>query len=132
MQNSETALAQLADAWVQAKHAEAQANAHRVAIEEEIIAITGAKDEGRETHTAGTYKIVVIGKLTYKADITEIETLSRNFPDNLKVLKTTIAIDEPKLKKLREFRPDLYKRLSPALTVKPAKTGIQIESRDNV
>lgn len=132
MQNSETALAALAAAWVQAKAEETQANAKRVAIEEEIIAITGAKDEGRETHRAQAYKIIVIGKQTYKADIAEIEALSRNFPDNFKVTKTSITLDEPKIRKLREFRPDLYKKISPALTVKPAKVGIQIESDDNV
>jgi non-homologous end joining protein Ku len=51
MTNRETALEALASAWVKAKTAEIEANALRVSIENEIIAITGAKDEGRETHT---------------------------------------------------------------------------------
>ena len=43
MSNRETALEALASAWVKAKTAEIEANALRVSIETEIIAITGAK-----------------------------------------------------------------------------------------
>ena len=127
MTNEETALASLADAWVKAKAAEAEANATRVAIEAEIIAITGAKDEGRETHTLPNHKITVIGKLTYKAEFEPLHELTEQWPDQFQVIKYEPKLNEPQIRKIREMRPDLYRQIAQHLTVKPAKTGINIE-----
>ncbi len=127
MTNEETALASLADAWVKAKAAEAEANATRVAIEAEIIAITGAKDEGRETHTLPSHKLTVIGKLTYKAEFEPLHELTEQWPDQFQVIKYEPKLNEPQIRKIREMRPDLYRQIAQHLTVKPAKTGINIE-----
>jgi hypothetical protein len=127
MTNEETALASLADAWVKAKAAEAEANATRVAIEAEIIAITGAKDEGRETHTLPNHKLTVIGKLTYKAEFEPLHELTEQWPDQFQVIKYEPKLNEPQIRKIREMRPDLYRQIAQHLTVKPAKTGINIE-----
>jgi hypothetical protein len=128
MTNEETALASLADAWVKAKAAEAEANATRVAIEAEIIAITGAKDEGRETHTLPNHKLTVIGKLTYKAEFEPLHELTEQWPDQFQVIKYEPKLNEPQIRKIREMRPDLYRKIAQHLTVKPAKTGITVES----
>jgi len=127
MTNEETALASLADAWVKAKAAEAEANALRVSIEAEIIAITGAKDEGRETHTLPNHKLTVIGKLTYKAEFEPLHELTEQWPDQFQVIKYEPKLNEPQIRKIREMRPDLYRQIAQHLTVKPAKTGINIE-----
>ena len=127
MHNSETALASLADAWVQAKAAEAEANAKRVAIEAEIIAITGAKEEGRETHTLPSHKLTVIGKLTYKAEFEPLHELTEQWPEQFQVIKYEPKLNEPQLRKIREMRPDLYRQIAQYITVKPAKTGITVD-----
>lgn len=127
MTNEETALASLADAWVKAKAAEAEANATRVAIEAEIIAITGAKDEGRETHTLPNHKITVIGKLTYKAEFEPLHELTEQWPEQFQVIKYEPKLNEPQIRKIREMRPDLYRQIAQHLTVKPAKTGITVD-----
>ncbi|MFN8996212.1 MAG: hypothetical protein ACK5X3_21450, partial [Pseudomonadota bacterium] len=114
-------------AWVKAKAAEAEANATRVAIEAEIIAITGAKDEGRETHTLPNHKITVIGKLTYKAEFEPLHELTEQWPEQFQVIKYEPKLDEPKIRKIREMRPDLYRQIAQHLTVKPAKTGITVD-----
>jgi hypothetical protein len=127
MSNRETALEALASAWVKAKTAEIEANALRVSIETEIIAITGAKDEGRETHTLPTHKITVIGKLTYKAEFEPLHELTEQWPEQFQVIKYEPKLNEPQIRKIREMRPDLYRQMSEHITVKPAKTGINIE-----
>ena len=127
MTNEETALASLADAWVKAKAAEAEANALRVAIEAEIIAITGAKDEGRETHTLPNHKLTVIGKLTYKAEFEPLHELTEQWPEQFQVIKYEPKLNEPQIRKIREMRPDLYRQIAQHLTVKPAKTGITVD-----
>jgi hypothetical protein len=128
MSNRETALEALASAWVKAKTAEIEANALRVSIEAEIIAITGAKDEGRETHTLPTHKITVVGKLTYKAEFELLHELTEQWPEQLQVIKYEPKLNEPQMRKIREMRPDLYRQMAQFITVKPAKTGITVES----
>ena len=128
MTNEETALEALASAWVKAKTAENEANALRVSIEAEIIAITGAKEEGRETHTLPNHKLTVIGKLTYKAEFEPLHELTEQWPDQFQVIKYEPKLNEPQIRKIREMRPDLYRQMSQFITVKPAKTGINVES----
>lgn len=127
MNNTETALAGLARSWLEAKNAEREANERRVAIEQEIITITGAKDEGRETHNLDAYKITVIGKLTYKAEFEPLHELTEQWPEQFQVVKYEPKLDEPKIRKIREMRPDLYRQIAQHLTVKPAKTGITVD-----
>jgi hypothetical protein len=127
MSNRETALEALASAWVKAKTAEIEANALRVSIETEIIAITGAKEEGRETHTLPTHKITVIGKLTYKAEFEPLHELTEQWPEQFQVIKYEPKLNEPQIRKIREMRPDLYRQMSQFITVKPAKTGITVD-----
>jgi hypothetical protein len=112
---------------VKAKTAEIEANAHRVAIEADIIAITGAKEEGRETHTLPTHKITVIGKLIYKAEFEPLHELTEQWPEPFQVIKYEPKLNEPQIRKIREMRPDLYRQMSEHITVKPAKTGITVD-----
>ena len=128
MNNSETALAGLARSWLEAKNAEREANERRVLIEQEIIQIIGAKEEGRQTHSLDAYKITVIGKLTYKAEFEPLHELTEQWPEQFQVVKYEPKLDEPKIRKIREMRPDLYRQIAQHLTVKPAKTGITVES----
>jgi len=127
MSNRETALEALASAWVKAKTAETEANALRVSIETEIIAITGAKEEGRETHALPNHKITVVGKLTYKAEFEPLHQLTEQWPEQLQVIKYEPKLNEPQIRKIREMRPDLYRQMSQFITVKPAKTGITVD-----
>jgi len=61
---------ELATKWREAKQREEAARNDRVAIEQEIIEMHPAKEEGAVTvHTAGGNNITLTGKLTYKVDI---------------------------------------------------------------
>lgn len=128
MSNSHKALEGLAELWLQAKEAERKANAQRLEIEEMIIAITGHQEDGRETlDLPSGRKITVVGKLNYKGDILEIEALTATWPDTMQIVRYEPKLDEPKIRKIREMRPELWRKLAEHVTAKPAKTGIMIK-----
>ena len=128
MSNSQTQLIALAEAWTEAKKAERAANAARIAIEEDIIAITGANEDSRETHyLPDGLKVIVVGKLTYRGDLAEIVEQTADWPDQFKIVRTKLELDEPKIRKIRAVNPSLWKRIAEYIETKPAKTGILIE-----
>ena len=117
----------LAERWIEAKEAEREAVAYRVSIEDQILEIEPAKEEGSTTLTlANGLKLKATGKLIYKVDIDMLEKITEgwNIP---KPLKYKIEADETALKTMRADRPDLWRTIAPAVTVKAAKTNITIE-----
>jgi hypothetical protein len=125
-------LDELAADWLAAKGREQDANEERVNIETQILAqINDVKEEGRSTTNVGGYKITAIGRMTYKADFDALELLMDEWPDEFPIIKIDFKLDEPKLKKLREFRPDLWRKIAPAMTIKPAKTGVVVEQGED-
>ena len=130
--NTDAALESLAAHWLEAKQAERTANLQRIAIEEAIIEITGQKEEGRFTlPLASGMKLTVIGKLTYKGDTEEIEALTAGWPEQFQIIKHKMELDEPRIRKIREMRPDLWRTLAQHITTRAAKTGIMIETTED-
>jgi len=126
--NTDAALESLAQDWLQAKQAERTANLQRIAIEDAIIEITGQKEEGRfNVPLASGLKLTVIGKLTYKGDTEAIEALTAGWPEQFQIIKHKMELDEPRIRKIREMRPDLWRILAQHITTRAAKTGITIE-----
>ena len=52
-------VAVIAAEWIEAKKEEIEANKKRVGIEDELIALLGAKEEGSETHNIEDFKIAI-------------------------------------------------------------------------
>jgi hypothetical protein len=128
MSNTQAQLIALAESWTKAKEAERMANAARIKVEEEIIAITGAQEDSRETHfLPDGLKIIVVGKLNYRGDLAEIAEQTAGWPDQFKIVKIKLELDEPKLRKIRQINPGLWSRIAEHIETKPAKTGIIIE-----
>lgn len=119
-------LEQLCASWMTAKAAETQAASERVAIEDQIIAITGKRDEGAQTVTAANYKITITGKLSRKMDWQAWENVKAQIPEELRPVKLKPELDEKGVKWLAQHQPDYY-RLLP-IEVKPAKTAISIKT----
>ncbi len=119
-------LEQLAAEWVRNKHIENAANAARVAVEEQIILLTGKRDEGAETHQPTGFKVTVTGKVTRKMDWKAWETVKTQIPADLHPIKTKEELDEKGVKWLQENRSDLYALLP--IEVKPAKTAVDIKA----
>lgn len=118
---------ELAIKWSIAKQKENAARDERVAIEDDIIALHPAREEGSETFaTPNGVKISLTGKLTYKADVHKLIALTANWPSEAQPFKTEIKADESKLRVIREHLPDQWRQLAEAVTVTPAKTGVKV------
>jgi len=129
--NTEAELEHLAERWLIVKDAEKQANAERLRIEDKILALSPAKEEGSSSRTlTNGYKLTTTGKLSYKADLDKLLELTTNWPEGQKPVKTETKPDEAALKFIRANRPDLWKRLAQAITVKPMKTSVTIEETE--
>lgn len=121
----------LADKWNAAKQAEEAARDERVAIEEQILALSPAREEGSQTITTPSgIKITTTGKLTYKCDIEQLTALTGSWPTEARPLKTEIKADETKLKVIRSESPAVWAQIASAVTVTPAKTGIKISFKE--
>lgn len=118
---------ELALKWSIAKQKETAARDERVEIEEEILALHPAREEGSETFaTPQGVKISLTGKLTYKADLDKLVAITATWPEEARPIKTEIKADESILKALREHSPDAWRQIAPAVTVTPAKTGVKV------
>jgi len=115
---------EIAEDLFKAKQAEKQAERDRIALEEELVAVLGKRDEGSKTHTVGGYKVTITGRISRKIDWEKFDKVSSKIPENLWPVKRTL--DETGVKYLANNEPQLYKILAPALTVEPAKTTVQI------
>lgn len=120
-------LHELAEAWRDAKRAETQANKRRVEIEQRIIAITGCKEEGSTTHDADGLKITVKGKLTRSLDQAAWEQIAPTIPEALRPVTYKPALDLKGLRYLENNEPEIYRQITPALTIKPAKPAVAVK-----
>lgn len=120
---------QVAEQLIAAKADESAANKRRVEIEQILIDRFGAKPEGSTTHElANGLKVTLTGKMSYKADMEMLTQLSSNLPPNMRPIKTEPKLDETGAKYLRNNEPEIWAQLAAAITVKPAKTSVEIKA----
>lgn len=128
-----TNLEALATQWRVAKERETAANTERLAIEGQLIEQIEAKQEGRTTVLLDNgLKVIATNKLTYKADVDELERVSQSWPISLRPIKVKREADESALKQIRAERPDLWRVVATVVTVKPAKTHFTVEETSGV
>ena len=129
--NTEAELEHLAERWLIVKDAERQANAERLRIEDKILELHPAKEEGSSNWTlTNGYKLKMTGKLSYKADLDVLLEITAEWPEEQRPVKTETKADDAALKFLRTNRPDLWKRIAQAVTTKPMKTAVTIEETE--
>ena len=118
---------EIAEELFAAKLAEREANEKRVALEEELIAILGQKEEGAQTHEVGDYKVTITGKLIRKIDWDLYDkSIAAKIPESLQPVKVKRELDDSGVKYLANNEPQIYRLLAKALTIKPAKTAVNI------
>ncbi len=118
-------LEQLCDAWLNAKAVEVSATKTRIDIENQIIELTGKRDEGASTHEANGFKVTVTGKMTRKMDWKAWEDVKGQIHQNLWPVKMKPELDEKGVKWLQNNEPDIYSLLP--IEVKPAKTSVEVK-----
>lgn len=117
----------LAAEWLAAKLAEQNATAQRILIEEQILKLVPAKEEGASSTTlANGMKLTTTGKLNYKVNVDHMLNLCAGWDLKLRPVKIITQADETALKKIRAERQDLWAQIAPAVTITPAKTAVKI------
>lgn len=118
---------EIAEDLFKAKLEESFAEAKRIALEQELIALVGAKEEGAQTHEIGDFKVTITGRINRKIDWSIFDKdIASKIPESLHPVKVKRELDETGVKYLANNEPQLYKILATALTVKPAKTSVTI------
>lgn len=121
----------LATEWAIAKDKEDAAKAERIDIEEKLLKLHPAKEEGSESFsTPRGAKITLTGRVTYKVDIDKLTSITAGWPDDLRPIKTKVEADETRLKAIRAEAPKLWADIAPAVETKPAKTGVSIKWKE--
>lgn len=117
----------LSRSWLEAKQNEASWREARIALEDSILEITGARPEGSETHTAGEFKVTVTGKMTRTLDADLWESIKDSIPENLRPVTYKPSLDLKGLRYLQNNEPEIYAIAAKAIEMKPAKTAITIK-----
>lgn len=117
----------LAKQWLAAKQSEQEANKARLSIEDQIVAITGNKAEGSETHDASGIKITVTGKMSRTLDISTWQGIESQVPSNLSPVIYKPSLDLKGLRYIEENEPEIYALVSKAIAMKPAKTAVAVK-----
>ena len=71
-------------------------------------------------------KITITGKLIYSADIALLISLATALPPHLSPLKVKTELDTTGAKWLRANDPANWGKIAQAITVKPAKTSVEV------
>ena len=110
------------------KREESALSTKRQSIENAVIAIVGDKEEGAKTVAlADGRKLTVTGKLTYSADMAQLLSLVTALPEHLSPIKLVHQLDATGAKWLRANDPENWAKIAPAITVKPAKTAVEVK-----
>lgn len=118
-------LEQLAFDWAEAKASEDAAKALRIEIEAKMLGILGDQvpTEGSKTLTLTRKRVKITTKMLRDLDLAAAAPIMANFPDEIRdsLIKIKREPSETGLKHLLYNNPDLYDKLAPAMTTKPAK-----------
>lgn len=116
--------------WIKAKADEDAARQRRIALEEDIVAEHGCKDEGTATHHADGYKITITGKVNRTLDRAAWESVQGSIPENLRPVEYKPSLEVKGLRYLQQNEPDLYRIASEAITAKPGKAAVKVEKEE--
>jgi len=118
-----------AEHLAECKRAEDAARAERVAAEEALIELIGAKEEGATTVKTDRFRVTTTGKLTRSLDDAALSAIFPTLPEGLRerVFPARFGLSLSELRGVEANDPTLYRRMAEVITVKPAKTAVSIE-----
>ena len=117
----------LAKAWLDAKRAEAKANAERLKIEAQMCDALEVPDEGSKTHKIEGYKITVTQPVARKLDEDAWEKVKDRIPQDMWPVKIKVEADATGCKYLAGNEPAMWRKIASAFEVKPGKVGFKVE-----
>jgi hypothetical protein len=113
---------------IAAKKIEDEAKAHRILVEDKIVAMTETREEGAVTvKTESGFSCTVTGSMTYKVDdIAVLIALTSDWKDNMRPIKTEVKLDTTGCKYLRAKEPALWGKIAGFIEMKPAKFAVKV------
>lgn len=132
-QTNQPSIDALADQWLMMKKLIKSNQAELLRIEQSLIPLLNAREEGSATtHTPMGKKVVLKNSTNYKLDGTKLLKVRQKIPEALLPLKLKELLDEPRLKYLRNNEPEVYAIFAHAITATPAKPNVTVEVNDGV
>ena len=119
-------------AWLKAKENEAAANAERLKIEAQIVALLPHDSaEGSESKAVGDYKVAVRYGVSRKVDSDALQRLWPSLSAKAQeVFRWKADVATPKLRALQEYVPAEFAKLAAIIETKPSKPSVSIELAD--
>lgn len=127
---SESTVGRLANQLIAAKCEEADAKAKRIAVEEEIIKVIEAPDNGQASLrvNGGKVKITVKRGYNYKADIDSLDNVSHALDLHPPVKRKMVAeLDEKGYEWYRKNKPDAFAAMSKHVVATPKKVSVTVK-----
>jgi hypothetical protein len=118
----------LARDWLDAKKAENEAVARRVAIEAQLAAALEVKEEGSITHKLDGYKVTLTQPVTRKLDEAAWEKVKSKAPMEMWPVKTKVEADATGMKWLEKNEPAIWRKIASAFESKKGKVGVKVEA----
>ena len=118
----------LADSWLMKKAEVEQAKAELIAIEQRILPMVSARQDGSvTTQTQDGKRVTVKLPTRYSLDGKRRNETREQIPTELLPLKVKELLDEPALKNMRTEHPHFYKIFSQCVSSKPGKPNVTIK-----
>jgi len=113
-----------------AKMQEQRAAEARRAAEEQLLALIPPKDEGSVTLTGSSYKVSITYGFNRTIDAAALSAIKSSVPPSLfeQAIDYKPAINLKGLRFLQSNDPDAYAAIAQAITARPAKPSVKIES----
>jgi phage-related protein len=114
--------------WIAAKDREAEANAERLQIEQQICAaLPPVGAECVQRLDMGTHALKVTYKVTRTVDSDALQALWDTIDAKAqKAFSWKASVKVGELRKLQDFMPEQYAKLAACIETKPAKPSIEI------
>lgn len=118
----------LASAHLAAKQAVKQAQDHLQAINDQIVASVGLKDEGAFSVDCDAFKVTTTQPINRSVDqklaIDLVRELPKDIGDSLFTWKPSVNLTI--LRELQKYQPETYTKVSKVITAKPGKPSVKI------
>ena len=123
-------LAQLAEAWHQAKIEENRAADLRRELATQIQRLTGHQAESSKTYQDGDWKVTVKQPVNRTMDWEQWEATKTKINEALWPVELKLSLDEKGVKWLQDNDPVTYAVLSECLTTKPGAVSITVARKE--
>lgn len=124
--NNET-IESLSKCWHSLKAKEKEIYSERVKLEEKIIDILGASEEGSKTHKINSFRVKITSRMNRKLDEKIWNEIKDSIPEDISPVKYKPTLSNTKLKEMILADPSAYRRVCKAVTSTPAKINVSIE-----